>query len=62
MSDELVGQGGGICLDFDEVDSHGGDFGKERSAKRVGKGEVNAFHSEVSTISGSLKLVDVNQP
>ena len=56
MSDEFVGEGGGVCLNFDKVNSHGGDFGEECSAQRVGERKVNSFHGEVGTIFRSLKM------
>lgn len=41
VGDEFVCQYGGVGFDFDKVDSHGGYFGKDDSAERIGKGQIN---------------------
>lgn len=50
MGDELVGEDGGVGVDFDEVDAHGGDFGEHGAAEGVGEGEVDGGEDEVDAV------------
>jgi len=54
MGDKFVGENGSIGLDFDEVDGHGGDFGKDDAPEGVGEGEVNIGEGKVYGIFGCL--------
>ena len=47
VCNKFVGENGGVCFDFDEVNRHGGDFGKDNAAEGVGEGEVDIGEGEI---------------
>lgn len=48
VSEEFVGQYGGVLFHFDEVDGHRGDFGEHYSAEGVGESEVDRGEFKVN--------------
>lgn len=62
MRDELVSEDTGVGFDFDKVDGHGRDFGKDNAADGVGEGEVNVgeFEVDAEVVILHVVLVDVN--
>lgn len=47
MGDEFVSEDGRVGLDFDEINSHGWDFGENDSADRVSEAEVDVGELEI---------------
>ena len=61
MGDELIGKDGGVGLNLDKIDGHGGDFGEYGTAEGVGKGEVDIFEGEVDGVSTCLGRYELLQ-
>ena len=54
VGDELISQDGGIGFDLDEVDRHGGYFGKDSAPQGVGEGEVRVGKDEIYEVRAGL--------
>jgi hypothetical protein len=50
VGEELVGEDGGVCVDFDDVDGDGGHFCEHGATQRVGKGEIDGGEAEIYSI------------
>jgi hypothetical protein len=50
VADEFVGENGGVCFDFDDVDCNGRNFAEDDTTQRVGEGEVDVAEDEVDVV------------
>lgn len=54
MSNELIGEDAAVLLDLDQIDSDGGDFGKNNTSQSVGKRKVDVGKVEVDMMTIGL--------
>lgn len=54
VGDEFISENGGVDLDLDKINGHGGNFGQHGPAQRVGKSKVNVAEGKVDMAACSL--------
>lgn len=55
VGDEFISENGGVGLDLDKIDGHGGNFGQHGPAQRVGKSKVDVAEGKVDMAACSLQ-------
>lgn len=54
VGDEFISENGGVGLNFDKINGHGGNFGQHGAAQRVSKSKVDVAESKVDMTACSL--------
>ena len=54
MSDEFVGENGGVSLHLDKVNGHSRNFGEDCAAQGISESKIDVPKSEVYTVGCSL--------
>lgn len=60
MGEKLVRKYRSVLFDFDEVDGHCGDFGKDDAAEGVGEGKGDGGEDEVDVLRIRLQYINTD--